>query len=89
MLHSFSWFISKVTRVKEVRRVTACLFRSPEEGWIKTKVLCAGKYMASDAQQAAETNSSLHILWSLELSDTKENRNDCNLFRKILKNNIL
>jgi hypothetical protein len=46
----------------EIRRVTACLFRSPEEGLIKIKVFCAGKYMASDAQQAEETNSSLHVL---------------------------
>jgi hypothetical protein len=52
-------------------------------------VFCAGKYMASDAQQAEETNSSLHVLWSLELSDIKEYRNDWNVFRKILKNKIL
>jgi hypothetical protein len=87
--HSFSWFISKATRVKEIRRVIACLFRSPEEGLSNIKVFCAGKYTASDAQLAAETNSSLHVLWSLELSGIKENRNDWNLSRKILKNNIL
>ena len=89
MSHSFSWFISKATRVKEIRRVTKCLFRTPKEGLIKIKVFCAGKYTASDAQQAAEKNSSLHVLWSLELSDMKDNRNDCNLFPKIFKNNIL
>jgi hypothetical protein len=52
-------------------------------------MFCAGKYMASDAQQAAQTNSSLHVLWFWELSDIKENRNDWNLFLKILKNKML
>jgi hypothetical protein len=35
-------------------------------------MFCAGKFMTSDAQQAAETNSSLYVLWSWELPDIKK-----------------
>jgi hypothetical protein len=57
----------------------------PEKGLITRQMFCAGKYMASDAQQGAETNYSLHVLWSWEISDIKENRNDWNIFLKFLK----